>query len=392
MTAPSGSTDTRVVPSWRGFAARHRAALVVTLGVGAALAVVVLLGGGFQTGTALDPNNPGPDGTQALARVLDDQGVDVTVARNAEALEEAIHVAADTTVVVTSTQLLGESTARHLLAQTRGAPLVLVDPGPGLVDTIGTSEPPSVVTQDDGWEAQCSDPLFADLRMEVDRALAYPGDGCFPDEDGSLVVESGDVTMFGLSQALTNDQILRADNAAAAVRLLGQHDRLVWYVPTLDDLQASTGRSPQSPAAGGISLETLLPRWIAPGLWLGAIAVIALVVWRARRLGPLATEPLPVVVRAIETTRARGRLYRKARDRPHAAEALRQATRTRVATRLGLSGPTDVALVREVARHTGRGEAEVAALLDHGEPPGSDRDLVTLARGLAQLDREVRRT
>ncbi len=131
-------------------------------------------------------------------------------------------MAADTTVVVTSTELLGEATASHLLAHTRGAPLVLVDPGPGLVDTIGTSEPPSVVTQDDGWEAQCSDPLFADLRVEVDRALAYPGDGCFPDEDGSLVVESGDVTMFGLSEALTNDQILRADNAAAAVRLLGQ--------------------------------------------------------------------------------------------------------------------------------------------------------------------------
>ena len=314
--------------------------------------------------------------------MLDDQGVDVTVARDAEALE-ATDVPADTTVVVTSTELLGEATTRHLLAHARGAPLVLVDARPGLVDTIGTSEPPSRVTQDDGREAECSDPVFADLRVEVDRALAYPGDGCFPGEDGSLVVESGDVMLFGLSEALTNDQILRADNAAAAVRLLGQRDRLVWYVPTIDDL-----RRP----AIGVSLETLLPRWITPGLWLVAIAVIALVVWRARRLGPLATEPLPVVVKAIETTRARGRLYRKANDRRHAAEALRQATRTRVATRLRLSGPTDVALVREVARHTGRDTSEVAALLDPGEPPGSDHDLITLARGLAELDREVRRT
>ena len=391
MSAASGSTDTGVGRSWRDFAARHRASLVVTLGAGAALAVVVLLGGGIQTGTPLDPDNPGPDGTQALARVLEDQGVDVTVARDAEALE-ATDVPADTTVVVTSTELLGEATTRHLLAHARGAPLVLVDAGPGLVDLIGTSEPPSRVTQEGGWEAECSDPVFADLTVEVDRALAYPGEGCFPGDDGSLVVESGEVMLFGLSEALTNDQILRADNAAAAVRVLGQHDRLVWYVPTLDDLQAPNGRSPQSPAAGGVSLETLLPRWIAPGLWLVAIAAIALVVWRARRLGPLATEPLPVVVRAIETTRARGRLYRKAQDRRHASEALRQATRTRMATRLGLSGPTDVALVREVARHTGRDTSEVAALLDPGEPPGSDRDLITLARGLAELDREVRRT
>ena len=381
MSATSGTTDTRVAQPWWGFASRHRAGLVVMLGFLAALAVVVLLGSGAQTFTPLDPDNPGPDGAQALARVLDDQGVDVTVTRGADTLE-ATDVAADTTVVVTSTELLGRTTTRRLLAHTRGAPLVLVDPGPGLVDTIGTSELPSRVTQDDGWEAQCSDPLFADLTVEVDRALAYPGHGCFPDEDGSLVVESGDVMLFGLSEALTNDQILRADNAAAAVRLLGQHDRLVWYVPTIDDL----------PAGDGVSIETLLPRWIAPGLWLGAIAVIALVVWRARRLGPLATEPLPVVVKAIETTRARGRLYRKARDRPHAAEALRQATRTRVATRLRMSGPTDVALVREVARHTGRDEAEVAALLDPDEPPASDHDLITLARGLAELDREVRRT
>ncbi len=58
--------------------------------------------------------------------------------------------------------------------------------------------------------------------------------------------------------------------------------------------------------------------------------------WRGRRLGPLATEPLPVVVKAIETTRSRGRLYRKSGDRAHAADALRSATRARAATRLRL--------------------------------------------------------
>jgi hypothetical protein len=383
MSAAPASTHNRVSPSWWVFAARHRAALVVTLGVVLALAVVVLLGGGAQTSTPLDPDNPGPAGAQALARVLEGRGIDVTVARGADELEATpTDVGTETMVVVTSTESLGRTTIRRLLAHTRGVPLVLVEPGPGLVETIGTTEAPSQVTQTDGWEAECFDPMFADLRVEVDRALAYPGDGCFRDEEGSLVVENGDVTMFGLAHAMTNDQILRADNAAAAVRLLGQHDRLVWYVPTIDDL----------PASDGVSLETLLPRWIAPGLWLGALAAIALVAWRARRLGPLATEPLPVVVRAIETTRARGRLYRKAQDRRHASETLRQATRTRMAKRLGLLDPADVALVRAVARHTRRDESEVAVLLDPGQPPGSDRDLITLARGLAELDREVRPT
>lgn len=361
-------------------AARHRIAMIVALGLLAALAVVLLLGGGAQTATPLDPDNPGPDGAQALARVLADQGVDITVARDAASLE-ATPVGSDTTVVVTSTELLGEQTARRLLAHAGGAHLVLVDPGPGLVDTVGF-EPPSRVTRSEGWEAQCADPTFADLTVEVDQALAYPGDGCFADEEGSLVARTGGVTLFGMAQALTNDQVLRADNAAAAVRLLGQGDRLVWYVPSIGDIAAGDG----------VSVGTLIPRWIGPGLFLGAITAVALIVWRARRLGPLATEPLPVVVKAIETTRARGRLYRKAQDRPHAAEALRRATRSRLAARLGLSGQTDTDLVREAARHSGRDEAEVAALLDPALPPGNDRELIKLARELADLDREVRRT
>ena len=382
MTLAPGRSDTATTTtSWRGRIARHRLAAIMTVAVLAALAVVVFLGGGAQTVTPLDPDNPGPDGAQALARVLESRGVDVTVARSADELE-ATDVSTDTMVVVTSTELLGTSTIQRLFAHTGDAPLVLVDPGPGLIDAIGLSEPPSRVTQSGGWEADCFDPMFADLRVEVDHALAYPVEGCFTDEEGSLVVENGDVTMFGVAQAMTNDQILRADNAAASLRLLGQQDRLVWYVPSIDDLAAG----------GGVSLETLIPRWIAPGLFLGAIAVIALVVWRARRLGPLATEPLPVVVKAIETTRARGRLYRKAQDRPHAADTLRRATRSRLAARLRLAGPDDVGLVSEVARHTNRDAADVAALLDPGEPPSNDRDLIRLAQQLAELDREVRRT
>lgn len=381
MTVTSRSTPARSSPPAQGFVARHRASLLIAVGFLAALAVVILLGVGPRTVTDLDPDNPGPNGAQALARVLEDQGVDVTVARGVEALE-GTEVSADTMVVVTSTELLGETTTRRLLAHAGDAPLVLVDPGPGLVDTLGYADAPSRVTLGDGRGAGCADPLFAGLTVETDRALAYPGDGCFPGEGGALVVERGGVTWFGLSEALTNAQVLRADNSAAALRLLGQRDRLVWYVPAIEDL----------PAGDGVSLETLLPRWIRPGLWMGAIAVIAVIAWRARRFGPLATEPLPVVVRAIETTRARGRLYRKASDRAHAAEALVRATRARAATRLGLDGPDDEALVREVARHTGHDEAEVASLLGRGAPPAGDRDLIMLAQGLAELDREVRRT
>jgi hypothetical protein len=190
--------------------------------------------------------------------------------------------------------------------------------------------------------------------------------------------------LLGAAEALTNDQVLRADNAAAVLRLLGQGDRLVWYVPSVDDLVGDDG----------VSLGTLLPRWIRPGTWLVGAALLALILWRGRRLGALATEPLPVVVKAIETTRSRGRLYRKAGDRGHAAEALRAAARTRVAERLRMgAGARDVdALVRDVAQHVGRPVAEIDALLGHGAgTPETDHDLITLAGQLAELDREVRR-
>ena len=166
--------------------------------------------------------------------------------------------------------------------------------------------------------------------------------------------------------------------------MLGQDERLVWYVPSIDDLVGDDG----------VSLQTLLPRWVRPGLVLLALVMVSVILWRARRLGALATEPLPVVVRAVETTRSLGRLYRRSGDREHAAESLRRAARARLAERLRLGSTTapDV-LAREVARRTGRTEEDVVAVLGpDGDVPSSDRDLITLANQLAELDREVRRT
>jgi hypothetical protein len=113
--------------------------------------------------------------------------------------------------------------------------------------------------------------------------------------------------------------------------------------------------------------------------------------WRGRRLGPLAVEPLPVAVRAIETTHGRGRLYRRSGDRAHAAQALRQAGRTSAEHHLRLPASGTDVLVREVARRTGRAEHDVARLLAEQAPaPRSDDELTRLASDLAQLDREVR--
>ena len=122
------------------------------------------------------------------------------------------------------------------------------------------------------------------------------------------------------------------------------------------------------------------------------VALLLAALWRARRLGPLVTERLPVVVRASETVEGHARLYQSRRARDRAAAALRQAAVTRLAPALGLPPNAeprrrDRGAGRPVQPRTRR---EIDAML-YGPAPGSDAELVTLASDLDALEGEVRR-
>ena len=136
------------------------------------------------------------------------------------------------------------------------------------------------------------------------------------------------LTIVGSTAGFTNGTITDEDNAAIALRLLGGSPRLIWYQPGVADLAGSASDEGED---GG-----LLPAWLAPALALLATSLVVLALIRGRRLGRLVREPLPVVVRAVETTESRGRLYRRAQDRPRAAAVLRVATLDRLRSRLGL--------------------------------------------------------
>ncbi|MBF4770351.1 DUF4350 domain-containing protein [Nocardioides agariphilus] len=360
---------------------RHRTALVIAAALLAAVVVALLVGGRPATTEPLDPDNPGGQGARAVARVLEAQGVEVRVVRGADALDS--EQLEGSTVLVTSTYLLGKSTTRRLLAGLGNADLVLAEPEPGVVTALGLDVQSWAVSPAGDRSARCSDPLLRGLDVRVDLATEYgTAGGCFAGAHGHLVASAGDhITLLGASALLTNDQVLRADNAAVALRLLGQHDRLVWYVPEVADLIGEDG----------VSLRTLVPDWTLPGVWIAGAAVVALLLWRVRRLGPLVTEPLPVTVKAIETARSRGRLYRKAGDRAHAARALRRASRAALGARLHLPTPSDdAAFLREVSQHLGRPLEQVGALLrDDAPAPTTDDDLIRLANELAALEREV---
>ena len=266
--------------------------------------------------------------------------------------------------------------------------MVVAAPGPGAVRALGVEVQGRGSLPTGPRGAGCTDTgldVLRGLAVDVDRATAWPTTaGCFGGPDGWWLASADEgLVLLGAAGILENDQVLRADNATAALRLLGRGDRLVWYVPDLADLGADDG----------VSLRSLLPPWLLPAVWLAGLVVVAVAWWRGRRLGPLATEPLPVTVRALETTHARGRLYRHAADREHAARALRRHSRTAAATHLHLPPGESATLVPDVARVLGRPTAEVAALLDDtAPPPRSDAELIRLATSLAALDREVRAT
>lgn len=362
----------------------RRSTLLIAGGVLAALLVVLLLGTtGNRTAARLDPDNPGPDGARALGRVLDDQGIELRVVRDADALE-AEPVDAATTVLVTSSDQLGESTTRRLLDHASPGLLVVAEPGIGAVEAMGLSTLPTGVTPTGEVAAGCDEPALRDLAISVDAGQAFEGAGCFPTDEGRLLARPTEtLALLGAGDILTNDRVLLADNAAAALRLLGGRPRVVWYVPTYDDLVGDDG----------VSIRSLLPAWLLPAVWLVGLSTIALALWRGRRLGPLATEPLPVVVKAVETTQSRGRLYRRTGDRSHAAAALRRASRRAAESALRLPPGDLAALVPALAERTGRRPDELGRLLDDEQPPpATDADLIHLAGELAALDREVRRT
>jgi hypothetical protein len=354
------------------------AAVVLLVAAGAAL----LTPGG--DGGDLDPGSGAPDGSRAVARILERQGV--TVRRVRDPQQAAAEAG---TVVLVHPELLSPSQLRAL--DRRGARLVLVQPDAVVLDVLAPAvEPagsvPAAVRAPgcDLAEAQVGPARAGGSLYTLDAGTA--GSVCYPGGDrprtGSLVATGGSertVVVLGQAEVLTNAHLDEDANAALALRLLGTRASLTWVVP--DPLQAAPD--------GEQSLGSLLPPWVR---WVVLQAVLALVVallWRARRLGPVVREPLPVAVRSAETLLGRARLYRRARAADRAAATLRTATLRRLAARLAVppaAGPEAVAV--RVAAATGQDPQQVRQVL-LGPAPADERALVRLADELDHLERAL---
>ncbi|MBC9718128.1 DUF4350 domain-containing protein [Streptomyces sp. TRM66268-LWL] len=341
----------------------------------------------------LDPRSYDPSGSRAVAELLKDRGVDTRVVTTTDAAAEA--AGPDTTLLVTSPDLLTEKqqTALHDSTQNSGGRTVLLSPGAPSVERLAPGVTASLPGFDSALQPGCplpeaeraGDADTGGMRYTVTDEQAT---ACYPEDGEATLVHlptgDGDTVVLGGPRLLYNDLLDDRGNASLALQLLGSRPHLVWYLPSLDDTAATDG--------GDRSFFDLIPSgWLWGTLQLALAAALA-ALWRARRLGPLVAERLPVAIRASEAVEGGARLYRKANARDRAATALRTAALTRLAPLVGVppshaTSPEE--MLPALSSQLPDGSTDLHSLL-FGPPPGDDAALIALADQLDALEREVR--
>ncbi|WHU46998.1 DUF4350 domain-containing protein [Gordonia sp. L191] len=395
-------------------------AVVLVLAV---LALVSAAGSRSSNTTPLDPGNRGGAGTSALASIIDDHGVDVSVVRGLDSLRATSAPGSDTTVVISGETVISTDVAEAIFDRVRSAHrVVLIDPSYSLLAAftaqVSTSYSESLLPVS---KADCTlDGISPSDLVTSDSSNGFTGGldsttgvtPCFSRRQGgganlvSIAAEPGGPPVVAMTAPMTlNQNLARYDNSGVAIRTIATTDHVLWYVPQRDDTVPD-----QSSNSDQHSSPSVFPRAVGPLFLLAFFAVLALILWRGRRFGPLATEPLPAVVKAIETTRSRGRMYRRAGAADRAAAVLRVHTIAGIAGYLGLpydpghaldsldepdadthaTDPALASIISAVADATGRDPAQVKNLLA-GPLPTTDPDLVRFTDALTALDKEVLR-
>ncbi|MDX3502836.1 DUF4350 domain-containing protein [Streptomyces sp. ATCC51928] len=414
MTAATTASPTSTAPTPGQVWTRARAILAVVL----ILVVAGITFAAVRSGTnygQLDPRSADPKGSRAVAELLEARGISVTVVTTLD--EASAATGPDTTLLVAGPNLLTRSQQLRLNEATTASAgrTLLIAPGPGATARLAPGVRAEAHHAVSALAPSCELPAArragtADLGGTRYTAQDPAAVSCFPSAGlPSLVVlptgTSGDTVVLGSPDFLHNERLDKQGNASLALQLLGSRPHLVWYLPSLTDPSATAddnapgdGSGEQSEggtrdeAADESSFLDLVPSgWLWGTLQLALAAVLA-AVWRARRLGPLVTEQLPVAIRASESAEGRSLLYRKANARDRASDALRAATRTRIAPLLGVPARdthTPDVLLTAVSTRVTAPDQDLNTLL-FGTAPATDAALVLLADQLDALEREVR--
>lgn len=394
MTTGATLPSTSASPTARQLWTRTRGIVLALVLLLAAAITIAVIRSDARHGN-LDPRSADPLGSRAVAELLADRGVSTRVVTT---LDEARAAAApDTTLLVALPDLLThrQQTRLHSATAASGGRTVLVAPGSASIGRLApdvTADP--ATSSGSTLDPDCDLPAAQRAGAAETGGIRYStthleADSCYPSKRLATLLripatEGGDTVVLGAPDILLNDRLDEQGNASLALQLLGSRPHLVWYLPSLSDTADDDERS----------FFDLLPSgWLWGTLQLFVAAALA-ALWRARRLGPLVPEKLPVAIRASETVEGRARLYRKANARDRAAAALRSTTRTRLAPLVGVpvtQAHAPEALLPALSAHL-HSDGQTLPTLLFGPPPRDDAALVSLADQLDALEREVRRS
>ncbi|WP_026460057.1 DUF4350 domain-containing protein [Schaalia suimastitidis] len=375
--------STVITPTARTFSGRVKAAAAI-----AGIILFGIIGLIWIPSVASDTvpysaNNAGGNGAQALARVLQDHGVKVTVAQNGLHAQKLGQEGATVAVVLPSRMSAEVTDAMEALPS-----VVYIG-----VETLYTTEIEGKVTPQatwlqDGHPLQPSCHSSAATKAEMISPRGYgvtlsdsTWTGCFPLESGVYAYAERDTgglwrAVIGDSKLVTNDFIAEHGNAALAINALGRTQHVAWFIPSFsDDMTDPPDFSP-----------TFLNPWIV--VLTGATLLLA--VAYGRRLGRLVHEDLATPVPAAETVIGKGRLLKSSRDYAHTAQLLRHESADRLCRRLGLSRTSTAEELHRAL--TGRGlNPEWTYQTLWGNPPQTKAELYALSNALSEIEKSLTR-
>jgi len=338
----------------------------------AAIVVVVMLtAGSGGSGPPFSPRSVAPDGAKGIVEVLEDVGADVR-------LGQPLPQSSDTAALMLEDRLRPDDRAELQGWIDNGGVLVVADP-------FSTFFPRRVRALDDEVTvSRCTIEALSDVnRLELPPdAWSLDTDfdpACIGSSAQAFVVAtpsgSGSIVSVGSRQLFTNAWLGEADAAVLAVSLLAPNPEATTV--------AFLG--PSLAAFGDEDTEDLVATRVLNALFVFGIAFVLYAIHRARRVGAVVAEPLPVHLHGSEVVLQAGLLSERAADPGSAAEALRNATLARARSVLAVDPSADPAhVVRAIEHRLGRSPGELHSSLS--EPVTSDSQLVDVAQELAQIE------
>ncbi|AGZ39997.1 DUF4350 domain-containing protein [Actinoplanes friuliensis] len=388
----------------------------------------------------LSPTSDEGEGARRLADSLARDGVDIDVRSSTADALTAAGAGGPATVFVTTPGLVNPSYLDQFQSLPPEVRVVLVAPGAEQVRRAGLTIP----VGGPRWTAAAPQPgcstdyataagPAAALRLAYDPG-GYRAVRCYQDGLVEIQTPRARMTLIGASDPFRNDRADEHGNHTLAVGLLGRAPRVIWLdlheresdpaptatpppAPTRDDQSGTDESEPregeedeageptdgpsgepedgQAAENGGGNAVTGSPlaQAFPPAVWatlaLLALAALALAAASARRLGAPVAEPLPVRVRAAETVRGLGGLYRRAGARSTSLATVQNAARLRLTEHFGMPPDSPVDEVAErVAAVTRQPVAEVRHVLGAGVED-SDEELARAATTVQNLVRYV---